>query len=262
MPHPVRPLDFKPPRLQDISAAQIDSLYENQYGPAVKRLNDADTSPEIIGDGGSESFSGSHHLRNTVTQFETHFSGLGEHPGQPCGELEAAIKARYRSFSAWRTNLISLLPGDTDGYGWLMLTWSTAELALQNLWLEFEEDQPETLVPILVICVHPDAYENDFGSDIAGYVKAYLANVDWEVAGHRSGLNDNQSDAAIDYISSEHLVSVETLVSLLESGNPPLVLDVRLAQDIRSGDTRISGSTWLDPEQVDHWGKSLPIVQW
>jgi hypothetical protein len=54
MPHPVRPLPFKPPRLRGISPAQIDSLYENQYGPAVQRLNDADTRPEIVGDSGSD----------------------------------------------------------------------------------------------------------------------------------------------------------------------------------------------------------------
>jgi Fe-Mn family superoxide dismutase len=259
MPHPVRPLPFKPPRLRGISPAQIDSLYENQYGPAVQRLNDADTRPEIVGDSGSESRSGNfHRLRNTVTRYEAHFSGLGEHPGQPRGEVDTAIKARFRSYDEWCANLISLLPGDTDGYGWLMLTWSTAEAALQNLWLEFEEDQPEKLVSVVVISVHPDAYEKDFGTDIAGYVQAYLGNVDWEVAERLIKMDDNEADAASDYMPSKRQISVEALAGLLKSGNPPVVLDVRLAQDIRPGDTRILGSTWLDPEQVDRWGKELP----
>jgi hypothetical protein len=42
MSHRVRPLSFKPHRLDGLSQRLIDSHYENNYGGAVRRLNSID----------------------------------------------------------------------------------------------------------------------------------------------------------------------------------------------------------------------------
>src|SRR5215510_12329224 len=39
MPHSVKPLPFKPPRLDGLSERLLASHYENNYGGAVRRLN-------------------------------------------------------------------------------------------------------------------------------------------------------------------------------------------------------------------------------
>ena len=39
MPHSVKPLAFKPPRLNGLSERLLASHYENNYGGAVRRLN-------------------------------------------------------------------------------------------------------------------------------------------------------------------------------------------------------------------------------
>src|SRR4030095_7967095 len=95
MPHPIRPLSFKPHRLDGLSQRLIDSHYENNYGGAVRRLNAIDrkladldpaTAPNFLLNGLKRE---QLIAANSAVLHEIYFDGLGG-GGEPEGELAGA----------------------------------------------------------------------------------------------------------------------------------------------------------------------------
>lgn len=55
-----------------------------------------------------------------------------------------------------------------------------------------------------------------------------------------------------------HSIDINEMIKLLESNNPPILLDVRRKADCESTPQKIVGATWRDPEKIDTWVRDLP----
>src|SRR5262245_57997916 len=104
MPFQAKPIAFKPPRLNGLSARLLASHYENNYGGAVRRLNAirselarlamADTPGFVLNGLKREELIAT----NSMLLHELYFDGLGGSGGAPDGALMEAINRDCGSF--------------------------------------------------------------------------------------------------------------------------------------------------------------------
>src|SRR5690349_8693392 len=113
---PVKPLLFKPHRLNGLSYRLLVSHYENNYGGALRRLNaiqvklaalDWRAAPvfEINGLKREELIAA-----GSVILHEIYFDGLGGEGGDPPADLglAEALEHDFGSVSAWRTEFTAM----------------------------------------------------------------------------------------------------------------------------------------------------------
>src|SRR5258707_5617931 len=110
-----RPISFKPPRLNGLSAKLIASHYENNYGAAVRRLNairgdlsslDPATAPgfRLNGLKREELIA-----TNSMLLHEVYFDSLAEAGGgDPSGALAAAIARDFGSIPKSLAELVAI----------------------------------------------------------------------------------------------------------------------------------------------------------
>ena len=125
MPFLARPISFKPPRLNGLSAKLIASHYENNYGGAVRRLNairgdlaahDPATVPgfRLNGLKREELIA-----TNSMILHEVYFDSLGEGGGgDPSGGLAEAITRDFGSIAKWRAEFVAMGKALGGGSGW------------------------------------------------------------------------------------------------------------------------------------------------
>ena len=113
MPHHIRPLSFKPPRLNGLSQRLIDSHYENNYGGAVRRLNAIDRQLATLDPATAPNFLLNGLKReqliaaNSAVLHEIYFDGLGAaaNPAaiwrRPSIATSATWRAGGRNSSPW-----------------------------------------------------------------------------------------------------------------------------------------------------------------
>ena len=184
MPHSVKPLPFKPPRLNGLSERLLASPYENNYGGAVRRLNaiearlaqlDWSTALvfEINGLKREELIAA-----NSMILHEVYFDGLGG-TGEPAGEIAAALERDFGSVARWQAEFTAMGKALAGGSGWVLLTWSERHGRLVNEWAA---DHTHCLAggrPVLALDMYEHAYHLDFGAKAAAYVEAFMQNIHW-----------------------------------------------------------------------------------
>ena len=57
---------------------------------------------------------------------------------------------------------------------------------------------------------------------------------------------------------SASFISAREVLSALQGGQPPLIIDVRREQAFRAATDMIAGALWRDPERVTEWAGELP----
>src|SRR3989475_13240307 len=62
----------------------------------------------------------------------------------------------------------------------------------------------------------------------------------------------------MDATTSASFISTREVLSALQGGQPPLIIDVRREQSFRAATDMIAGALWGDPEGVALWGGELP----
>ncbi|HET7200096.1 MAG TPA: chromate resistance protein ChrB domain-containing protein [Burkholderiales bacterium] len=62
----------------------------------------------------------------------------------------------------------------------------------------------------------------------------------------------------MDAATSASFVSASEVLSAIEGGEPPLIIDVRQEQTFRWATDMIAGALWRDPERVTEWAGELP----
>ena len=264
MPYAVKPIPFKPHRLEGLSDRLLESHYQNEYGGAVRRLNaieerlaalDWSKAPvfEINGLKREELIAA-----NSMLLHEVYFDGLGGSGGDPSGPLAAALERDFGSLAAWREQFVAQGKALAGGSGWTLLAWSPRRERLLNLWAADHAHLSADARPILALDMYEHAYHLDFGADANAYVEAFMRNLDWERIAARCAATIDPG-AAETQTDPPHQISVAALRAAQEDPDcAPLVLDVRLADDLERSGRQLPGTPWRDMGAVEHWAEELP----
>lgn len=262
MPHSVKPLPFKPPRLIGLSERLLASHYENNYGGAVRRLNaieaklaglDWSKAPafEINGLKREELIAA-----NSMILHEVYFDGLGGSEGLS-GELAAAIERDFGSVARWHAEFTAMGNALAGGSGWVVLTWSERHGRLVNSWAS---DHARCLTdgrPVLALDMYEHSYHLDFGAKAAAYVDAFMRNIHWERVAARYG-RVAQNRAAPVASPAPQSIAAEELRTRLERGEDIVVLDVCLADDLAKRTDMLPKAHVRAPEAIADWAEKLP----
>jgi Fe-Mn family superoxide dismutase len=262
MPHSVKPLPFKPPRLNGLSERLLASHYENNYGGAVRRLNaiearlsglDWSKAPvfEINGLKREELIAA-----NSMILHEVYFDGLGG-SGDPSGELAAALERDFGSVARWQAECTAMGKALAGGSGWVLLTWSDRHGRLVNEWAA---DHAHCLAggqPVLALDMYEHAYHLDFGAKAAAYVDAFMKNIHWDrVAARYARAAESRGRPAA--APAPQSIAAEELRARLERGEDIVVLDVCLADDLAKRSDMLPTAQIRAPEAIADWAETLP----
>src|SRR5262245_25278675 len=185
MPYMVRPLPFKPHRLDGLSERLLVSHYENNYGGALRRLN-AITDRLAALDWPSATVFEINGLKpeeliaaGSVILHEVYFDGLGGSGGDPTGSLAAAIERDFVSAARWRVEFTAMGKALGGGSGWVLLSWSPRAGRLVNQWAFDHTMNIADGRVLLALDMYEHAYHMDFGAKTAAYVDAFMGAISW-----------------------------------------------------------------------------------
>ena len=120
---------------------------------------------------------------NGMRLHELYFENLGGKDPLQTSPLHKATEKEFGSFSAWETDFRAT--GALRGIGWAILYRDTTG-ALINTWIDQHDCGHLTgCSPILVLDVFEHAFLLDYGLERGDYIKAFLKNVDWQIASDR-----------------------------------------------------------------------------
>jgi Fe-Mn family superoxide dismutase len=187
----LKPLSFDPAKLNGLSERLIRSHWENNYGGSVRtlaavkqRLAAAAADPDVPAWLYNE-IKREHLLRNgSVTLHEYYFDNLGGN-GQAAATERTRIGTAFGSFDAWETEFRRIASGLGGGSGWVVLGYNTQTRGLENFWMADHAHAPAATQPLLVLDMYEHSYHLDFGAAAAGYIDAFMKNVNWEVVAMR-----------------------------------------------------------------------------
>ena len=264
MPHAIKPLTFKPHRLDGLSQRLLDSHYENNYGGAVRRLNAIDQQLAGLDPAAAPTFVLNGLKReqlvaaNSAVLHEIYFDGLGGSGGDPDGDLAGALEQDYGSVARWRLEFVAMGKALAGGSGWALLCWSAQLGRLMNQWAA---DHTHCLAGgdvLLALDMYEHAYHLDFGANAGAYVDAFMRNVRWPAVATR--LRQARGGAAPVESASPILpeIAVEELRAMLEHGDPVAVLDVRMADDFEVARDMVRDARHVDPEHIAGAAGGLP----
>ena len=189
--HQPRPLPFNASKLKGLSEKLIASHWENNYGGAVKNLNqveaklasfakDKDVSPSIYAGTKREQ-----QLRlGSMILHEKYFGNLGG-DGKIAGDIKEAVGASFGSVDAWESEFRKTALGLSGGSGWVVLAYDLHLMRLENYWSWDHLHNLPASFPVLVLDVYEHAYHMDYGAQTARYIDAFMTNVNWEEANKR-----------------------------------------------------------------------------
>jgi Fe-Mn family superoxide dismutase len=180
----MKPLGCDPQRLTGLSEKLIVSHYENNYGGAVKRLNqiveylgnvDLAAAPGFVINGiKREELIAS----NSMILHEIYFSGLGA--SQRSAHMSDALTRDFGSVEQWQAQFSAMGKAQGGGSGWVLLTYSPRAGKLLNQWAA---DHTTTLgdgIVVLALDMYEHSYHIDYGAKAAAYVDAYMQNISWQ----------------------------------------------------------------------------------
>lgn len=274
MPHSIRPIPFKPPRLIGLSERLLASHYENNYGGAVRRLNAIEARLEGLDWARAPGFEVNGLNRealiaaNSMILHEVYFDGLGGADGlgspavDPSGPLAEAIIRDFGSIAAWRTAFAAMGKALAGGSGWVILAWSPRHGRLVNHWAADHNHVLAGSVPILALDMYEHAYHLDFGSNAAAYLDAFFDNIHWDRPARRFAASQTP-DLAPDPAHATAAeptgpLPAEELRDMLAGGESPLLLDVCLAEDLLLRYDKLPGAQQMAPERMTDWIDTLP----
>lgn len=187
--HALKPLPFAPNRLQALSERLIVSHHENNYGGAVRNLNNVevqlaqitkDTPPFVVG--GLRQ----HELmyRNSAILHEAYFGNLGG-DGRASGPIAEQLGASYGSYENWETHFRLTGASLGGGSGWAILAFELLTGELRTFWSGHHTQVLATALPLLVMDMYEHSYQMDYGAAAAKYIDAFFVNIQWDEVNRR-----------------------------------------------------------------------------
>lgn len=187
--HTVVPLPFKPGTLDGISERLITSHHENNYGGAVRNLNNVelelakitkDTPPFAVAALRDRELT----FRNSKNLHEAYFGNLGGN-GRLSGAIEKALAQAYASTAAWETQFRGTAMGLGGGSGWVVLGFELDAGGLRTIGSGNHTQTLSMGAPLLVLDMYEHSYHLDFGAGHAKYIDAFFKNVNWDEVNRR-----------------------------------------------------------------------------
>ncbi|WP_420420817.1 superoxide dismutase [Simkania sp.] len=116
---------------------------------------------------------------------ELYFENLGPKPFLDRKDpLRLKMIMDFGSVEQWKKNFVAT--GLIKGVGWVILYQCPKSGHLKNIWVD---EHNINLVPggkpLLIMDVWEHAYITEYGLDRAGYIEAFMQNIDWEVVSAR-----------------------------------------------------------------------------
>jgi superoxide dismutase, Fe-Mn family len=280
MRYKLAPIFCRPWLLNGLSAGQIESHYETNYGGALRRLNaiteklesiDFTKTPGYIINGlKREELT----ALNSLLLHELYFASLGVAPvakgrnlPRPTGALAEALARDFGSFERWRDEFVAMGDALAGGSGWVLLAYLPRERRLINQYASEHTSGIVGAIPILALDMYDHAYHLDFGTNARAYINTFIKNLDWEAAQER-----HEDAAKVEpprpLVQKEFGdlpgVDVEEVKALLEAGKPVQIIDARPRHTMSRQQEIMDGATWRDPDLVQEWAgelsKSDPVV--
>jgi Fe-Mn family superoxide dismutase len=184
----IRPRELKPALLEldGISRASVEAHYKLYQGYVAKRN-------EILGKLGSVDLGSANQVSSDlralkvelsfaiggIKNHEVYFEHLGGDGGDPGGAIGGLIARDFGSVDKWRADLKAT---GMAGRGWAWTAYDWDEGRLFNYLGDAQNTYPIwNATPLVALDVYEHAYFLDFQTDRAGYIDAFLANLDWGV---------------------------------------------------------------------------------
>jgi superoxide dismutase, Fe-Mn family len=185
----MKPLGCDPTRLTGLSEKLIVSHYENNYGGAVKRLSqiqeylgnvDFAKAPGFVINGLKRE---ELIAMNSMILHEIYFAGLGasERPG----DITEALSRDFGSAELWHAQFSAMGKAQGGGSGWVLLSYSPRSGKLINQWAADHTTTIGDGSVILALDMYEHSYHIDYGAKAAGYVDAYMQNINWQNVAER-----------------------------------------------------------------------------
>jgi superoxide dismutase, Fe-Mn family len=184
----IQPRDLQPRLLEldGISRTSIEAHYRLYQGYVAKRNEILGKLAAVDLGTANQVYSDLRALKVDLTfaiggikNHELYFEHLGGAGGDPDGAVGALIKRDFGSADAWRADLKATAMA-ARGWAWTAYDWDERRL------FTYLGDAQNTFpvwnaTPLVALDVYEHAYFLDYQTDRAGYVDAFLANLDWGV---------------------------------------------------------------------------------
>lgn len=185
----IKPLGCDPARLNGLSEKLIVSHHENNYGNAVKRLNqiveylgnvDFAKAPGFVVNGLKRE---ELIAMNSMILHEIYFAGLGatERPSP----VSDALARDFGSVEQWQSQFSAMGKAQGGGSGWVLLSYSPRSGRLLNQWAADHTTTIGDGVVVLALDMFEHSYHMDYGAKAAAYVDAYMQNINWQNVAER-----------------------------------------------------------------------------
>ena len=272
MRYKLAPIFCRPWTLNSLSLKLIESHYENNYGGALRRLNDiteklesldfAQTPAYVINSLKREELVA---LSSTLLH-ELYFASLGGE-GKPTEAIAAALARDFQSVDRWRNEFVAMGNALAGGSGWVVLVYVPRDRRLINQYAAEHTQAVPGGIPILALDMYEHAYHMDFGANAKAYVDTFMRNVDWKAV-------EARYDDAVRVEPPRPLVQkefgdlpgvgVEEVKAMLDAGKAVQVIDARPRHFVSRTQDIMEGALWRDPDRVQEWAgdlsKSDPVV--
>lgn len=185
----MKQLACDPSKLAGLSEKLIVSHYENNYGGAVKRLNqiqehlqslDFATAPGFVINGLKRE---ELIAMNSMILHEIYFAGLGA-TDRPSA-MSDALSRDFGSADRWHAEFSAMGKAQGGGSGWVLLTWSARSGKLINQWAADHTCTVGDGAVIVALDMYEHSYHIDYGAKAAAYVDAFMHNINWDTAARR-----------------------------------------------------------------------------
>src|SRR5579862_9293411 len=172
--------------LEGISRQAVEAHYKLYQGYVAKRNEILGKLAGVDLASANQTFSDLRSLKVDLTfaiggikNHELYFEHLGGAGGDPKGAFAALVTRDFGSVAAWKDDLKATGMA-ARGWAWTAYDWDEQRL------FNFIGDAQNTFpvwnaTPLVALDVYEHAYFLDFGTDRAGYIDAFFANLDYGV---------------------------------------------------------------------------------
>ena len=190
-PLTAKPLPAKLQKTTGISAGTHEEHYKLYQG-YIKKTNEVMERLKTVDlTTANQSFSDLRSLKVDLTfalggvkNHELYFDAMGGSGGPAGGALGARIARDFGSHEKWAAEFKAC---GLAARGWVWLAWDRDLARLMNYIGDAQNTYPVWNSAVVVpMDVYEHAYYLDFKTNRAGYIDAFLANVDWDTAAKRA----------------------------------------------------------------------------
>jgi superoxide dismutase, Fe-Mn family len=184
----IAPRELKPAvyDLDGISRATIEAHYKLYQGYVNKRNEILSALASVDLSAANQVYSEVRALKvdlsfaiGGIKNHELYFEHLGGAGGEPTGRFGDLVKRDFGSTQVWRDDLRAT---GMAGRGWAWTAYDWDEGRLFNYVGDAQNTFPIwNATPLVALDVYEHAYFLDFQTDRAGYIDAFLDNLDWDV---------------------------------------------------------------------------------